>query len=197
MRIEICGGIGSGKTTLAKLLGVNGYELIQENFRSNPFWEAFYQDPNSYQFETEVTFLLQHYHAVKTSAKNRNLVCEFSFIQDLAYAKLGLKTRRLKIFEEIFDEVISELLKPDLLICLDCEPTILLERIHARNRKEEQTISVDFLAVLNKYIYEETSVFNLKNNVLHINSKKINFYSDENGQRNVLERIEKSIAGIH
>ena len=33
----------------------------------NPFWEAFYTDPSAYTFETEITFLLQHYHFAKVA----------------------------------------------------------------------------------------------------------------------------------
>lgn len=66
MRIEICGGIASGKTTLAKLLEENGIgKAIYENFEKNPFWEAFYKNPSKYAFETEIAFTLQHYHEIK------------------------------------------------------------------------------------------------------------------------------------
>ncbi|HRP37690.1 MAG TPA: deoxynucleoside kinase, partial [Candidatus Dojkabacteria bacterium] len=44
-RIEICGGIASGKTTLANLLARLDIEPILENFQTNPFWQAFYNDP--------------------------------------------------------------------------------------------------------------------------------------------------------
>ena len=52
VRIEICGGIASGKTTFAVLLNSLGYDPVYENFQSNPFWEAFYTVPEKYNFET-------------------------------------------------------------------------------------------------------------------------------------------------
>ena len=66
MRIEICGGIASGKTSLAKLLEEHTIgTVIYEDFKVNPFWEAFYNNPGEYIFETELTFTLQHYHEIK------------------------------------------------------------------------------------------------------------------------------------
>ena len=38
-RIEICGGTGTGKTTVAKLLAdFFNAELVLEDFEGNPFW---------------------------------------------------------------------------------------------------------------------------------------------------------------
>jgi deoxyadenosine/deoxycytidine kinase len=47
-RIEICGGIASGKTTLAVLMQRSGYSAVFENFTLNPFIENFYSDPVFY-----------------------------------------------------------------------------------------------------------------------------------------------------
>ena len=39
-RIEICGGIASGKTSLANILEKNGFGLgVYEEFSKNPFWK--------------------------------------------------------------------------------------------------------------------------------------------------------------
>ena len=69
-RIEICGGIASGKTTLANLLARSNIDPILEDFQTNLFWRAFYADPAGTAFETEITFLLQHYHQIKTARKS-------------------------------------------------------------------------------------------------------------------------------
>ena len=81
MRIEICGGIASGKTTFAALVSRIGYESISESFVTNPFWDAFYSEPGSYIFETEITFALQQYHQVKKQlGAAKPIVCDYSFI---------------------------------------------------------------------------------------------------------------------
>ena len=79
-RVEICGGIAAGKTTLARLLRSKILTPIYEDFKKNPFYDAFYEDPRRYAFETELTFLLQHYHQQKAMAsKNRDFCADFSW----------------------------------------------------------------------------------------------------------------------
>lgn len=46
MRIEICGGIGAGKTTVANVLSARlTCPLVSETYRSTPFWEPFFKNP--------------------------------------------------------------------------------------------------------------------------------------------------------
>jgi deoxyadenosine/deoxycytidine kinase len=197
MRIEICGGIGSGKTSFATLLGSHGYYHILENFKVNPFWQPFYSNPNKYNFETEITFLLQHYHDIKIAySKSNRIVCDFSFYQDLAYAKMGLHGNRLKIFENIFLEGMSEVGQPDLLICLRCDAEILLKRIKNRKRHEEDLINIEFLSVLNEYIYLEADKLSQTNRVIYIDSKKYDFVSNLSDQKAVLSQINQTIIKI-
>src|SRR3990167_5882637 len=102
MRLEICGGIASGKTTLLNLLKTNGYKnIIHENFQINPFWEPFYSNPGKYIFETEITFTLQHYHQIKEIVANELIITDYSFVLDLAYAKIELNGNKFLIFEQI------------------------------------------------------------------------------------------------
>ncbi len=190
-RIEIIGGIATGKTTLTKILEKNNLNCVIEDFTLNPFWKSFYLNPGKFIFETEVTFLLQHYHAIKKSlGKGKDFVCDFSLLGDLAYAKIGLKSNKLYIFESVYSEIISEIYKPNLLIYLECEPKIQLERIKNRNREEEKLISVEFLSTLNEAIKNE--VVN-KENVLKINSSKVDFVKDNNSISKTLDHIKSAL----
>jgi deoxyadenosine/deoxycytidine kinase len=65
--IQICGRIASGKTTLAKLFRNKDIHLVLEDFQTNPFWKAFYDNPIQYAFEAKITFLFQDYHQIKTN----------------------------------------------------------------------------------------------------------------------------------
>ena len=63
--VEVCGGIASGKTTFAALMTNIGLIPVLEDFKKSPFWEAFYRNPGEYIFETEISFILLHYHQIK------------------------------------------------------------------------------------------------------------------------------------
>src|SRR4051812_12409825 len=84
-RIEICGGIGVGKTTLAARLAAHlpQSELICENFRANPLWAAYYEAPSKFVREKNISFLAQHFAEIKHGAA-RTLILDFSTFQDLA-----------------------------------------------------------------------------------------------------------------
>jgi deoxyadenosine/deoxycytidine kinase len=145
MRLEICGSIAAGKTTLASLLGALPSSVLLENFQANPFWESFYSDPVANSFETEVTFLLQHYHLIKSTALAAVTVCDFSLYLDLAYSRITLSAVRLNAFNAVYRQVESELGPPDLLVYLQCDPAIELERIKRRGRAPEASITTGYL----------------------------------------------------
>lgn len=177
MLIEICGGIASGKTTLCKSISALGGFAVHEDFQKNPFLESFYKNPKPFSFETEITFLLQHYHSIKISSKQFPLVCDFSLVQDGAYADLNLAGDRHRIFSDIEHNLRAEIGFPDLLIHIKCPANVLLARIHSRNRAVEKNISIEYLDALDQAI--NIRVKNCKDRVrsLEIDSNRSDFRS--------------------
>lgn len=175
MLIEICGGIASGKTTLCKALALHGLLPVHENFQDNPFWRAFYKDPIGCSFETELTFLLQHYHSIKQAPQGNSSVCDFSLLQDMAYADINLAGERHRIFCDVEKELRVEIGFPTLLISLSCPPDVLLSRIHSRNRDAEKTITLEYLRDLNEAIEARVQKTCSDVQVVHIDSNKMNF----------------------
>jgi len=190
MRIEICGGIASGKTTLAKLLEENMVgKVIYENFRINPFWKAFYENPSKYTFETEIAFTLQHYHEIKKNSDQDILITDYSFYLDLAYAKLGLQDKKLKIYLDLLEEIYNDISSENLLIYLNCNSSIELSRIKRRNRDVEQNIEVGFLEMLNIELMEV-----IKNiDFIQIDSNEYDFANNLLDKENVLNKIKKAL----
>ena len=188
--IQICGGIASGKTTLAALLSRLNLVFVNENFQSNPFWQAFYADPVGTAFETEITFLLQHYHQIKTAAKQAQaFACDFSLLLDLAYAHVTLNDAQRKVFRAVYRQIQSELPKPDLVIHLSCDPEIELERIKRRGREAEQSITVDYLAALNAALIGVLETEAKSEDILRIDSGLIDFANSESDQGKVLAMV--------
>lgn len=152
MRIEICGCIASGKTTLCQTLAQKNFLTIFERFKENPFWEIFYQEPSKFAFETEITFLLQHYHSIKKQSLTNNYAFDFSLVQDKAYADINLKGEQKKLFTGLVENLIEEICYPDFLIYISCPPEIALKRIQQRSRDAENIISISYLEELSAAI---------------------------------------------
>ena len=190
MRIEICGGIASGKTTLCNVIAGAGYKSILENFHDNPFWSSFYRNQNFYAFETEVTFLLQHYSEIKAGTLDfAEIVCDFSFLQDRAYAETNLRESQLEAFRAIYLQVLSEIPQPALIVHLKCSAEEELRRIRRRARPEEENIHSDYLEMLNQAVVGGLVQFGEKVPILSIDSAANNFADDVSTQRRVVTSI--------
>ncbi len=187
--IEICGGIAAGKTTLAQLVTRSNISAVLEDFQSNPFWRPFYADPAGTAFETEVSFLLQHYHAIKAAKKlGRSFACDFSLYLDSAYAQVTLDGGKRNAFLAVLKEIRNELPAPDLLIQLRCDPETELDRIRRRARAVEAAITVTYLSRLNEALDTVLTDHDPKS-VLIIDSAAKNFAENDNDKRSVLDEI--------
>lgn len=190
MRIEICGSIASGKTSIARILEPGRLGVCLENFQANPFWKSFYAEPGKHIFETEVTFLLQHYHNIKTYRdSHKKFVCDFSPTLDMAYARIGLNGSKLGTFERVHKEVVAEVGWPDLLIHLVCGVDALLERISARGRDVERNIGREFLYTLDNAIRSEVEIAGRNTRVLMLDTERDNFLTDASKRDWLLKSI--------
>lgn len=194
-RIEVCGGIASGKTTLVQLLGRLGLSAVYEDFRANPFWSEFYKNPALTAFETEITFFLQHYHSIKLAQLNQlNFATDFSLCLDMAYARVTLDERKKIIFSLVHAEAIQEVGKPALLVHLGCDVNTQLSRIQRRAREEEKGISLDYLSEINAMLDVVISEREGDFRILKVNSSEIDFSQSTAGMHLALELISDALA---
>lgn len=190
MRIEICGGITSGKTTLANLIGAQDSARLLERFEENPFWRDFNADMERYAFETEIAFLLQHYHQIKLAGDNeRLLICDFSFVLDRAYAQVTLPERQRRVFLTVHDEATAHFPGPSLVVHLICEAGIELDRIRKRGREIEKGVSLDYLEAVNLAVAQEVEALPATIPVIEINSGEADFANDEEVAREVVGEV--------
>jgi deoxyguanosine kinase len=186
-RIEICGGIASGKTTLAKELALRlTCDLVQEQFRDNPFWKRYYEQPDVFRPEKDVCFLAQHTGELKGTVAPLT-ICDYALIQDLAYAKLAQDDGHLELMRHLYCRLYEPLPKPTLIIHLQCRETELLTRIRARGRSEECTIDLDFLEALDRNLDEVLRSITAP--VFAVRSDEINFATDARKAQELCVRI--------
>ena len=148
--IVVEGPIGVGKTTLARKLANNlNSELLLEKFLENPFLEKFYKDIDKYALSTQLHFLLQRKADLSkldsVGSNNKNYVSDYFINKDKLFAKTVLSRNEFELYTKIYDALNITIPKPDLIIYLQAEPDILLERIKLRGNGFEKNITKDYL----------------------------------------------------
>lgn len=154
MLITIEGCVGAGKTTVAKGLATHrGSTVLFEDFDSNPFLKAFYENPKENALEVEFAFLLLHSYQLKnmaTASPSSELVADFHLWKDLIYADLNLVDRRtLNVFKELYAILAARTDPPAVMVFLSASTELILERIAHRSREYEQGVNREYFAKLN------------------------------------------------
>ena len=187
----MAGGIGTGKTTLVDTLAGSSMKGVYEDHTINPFWETFYTDPSSCAFETEVSFLLQHYHFAKRATANSEgtVLLDHSFELDMAYAEMGLEGARKEIFAAIYREIRSEIGMPQVLVFVTCGADEMVRRVRGRGRSFEENISIDFLAELQRALERRIASIADAVPVVTIDAETTDFRYVGPWRENLIERL--------
>ena len=188
-RIEICGAIASGKTTLANAFLKAGYNIEFEDFSKISMLDDFYADPLSVSFETEISFTLQHYYQIKKALRTGEyVICDFSSVDDYAFALAILNEKEMGIYNRIFAYVIEQIGKPQKLIRLYASENELLSRIKKRGRENEQSISKSSLLRFEESLSIAIEQFYADVPLIKINTEQ---YSPSDYSKGFLERVCK------
>lgn len=134
--ISLEGLPGSGKTTTAEILaGLIGIDFAHERSADVPFLDDFYRDVERYTFETELSFVLVHYHQYRDL--NGSTVLDFSPVKDLVFADVNLDGRDYELFRSVYHRTSGSCPAPDFAVFLELEIDHLLDRITQRGRPYE------------------------------------------------------------
>ena len=167
MHIAIAGNIGSGKTTLTTMLAKHyGWEALFEPVDYNPYLEDYYKDIPRWSFNLEVYFLKQRFRDLLEIAHAGNTVIQDRTIYEGVYvftannkAMGNLSDRDFDTYMELFEQMMTIVKYPDLMIYLKAEVPHLVQNIQRRGRDYEQTIPIDYLENLNtrynEFIYDK------------------------------------------
>lgn len=181
--LVIEGNIGAGKTSLATMLAEDtGSRLVLEQFNDNPFLAKFYEDPERYAFQVELSFLSERYQQIKTELGHPDLfgqsvISDYLLAKSFIFSKHNLKDDEMKLFEKLFSIINLQAPKPDLYIYLHLPVEQLLENIRIRGRSYESNIQGDYLREVQKgYFGYFKSQTDLK--ILVVDTSKIDFVNN-------------------
>ena len=159
--ITISGLIGAGKTTLANNLSqLLSWSIIGESVEDNPYLDLFYEDMEKYAFAMQIYFLNHRFEQEQKNTWNKNnTIQDRSMWEDIIFANMLYKKGKISeidynTYKELYSNLINFIKKPSLIVYLDVEPEIALERIKFRNRPCENNITLEYLIDLRDN-YEE------------------------------------------
>lgn len=185
--IIIEGNIGSGKTTISRIMSDHFKARVLEeliNEKTTKLLNKFYLDKKKWSFALQVHFLNERYKQIKSSSKLMEAVSDRSIYGDAIFAKVlhndgDMTLEEYEIYISLLNNMIEDLEPPKLMIYLDTDIDICIERIKNRNRgNESTTISKDYLSKLSKEYIDWYSKYNASRKVF-IN---YNDFSLDNGK---------------
>lgn len=191
--IIIEGPIGSGKTTLAKMLA-DRYDvhLSTEKAEINPFLPRFYQDAQRYALPTQLFFLFQRSGQISDMTQrdlfSQPTIADFFLEKDPLFARLNLDDEEYALYHQIYTHLQLKSPKPDLVIYLQTPVDELVERIEERNISYEQDIPREYIERLANAYSEFFHSYDASR-VLIVNNEKLNIIKDSSSLDLLIERI--------
>ena len=197
MHIAIAGNIGSGKTTLTKLLAKHyGHRPLYESTDNNPYISSFYEDMRRWAFNLQIYFLHTRFkQLVDIRKQSANVIQDRTLYEDAyifapnLHAMGLLNTRDLENYNQMFELLASFIQPPDLLIYLKGDVPDLIRQIQKRGREYENAIRLDYLTSLNQR-YENWIENYTQSKLLVIDINQVNFADNPEDLGLVINQID-------
>ena len=193
--LVIEGNIGAGKTTLVNLLAerYKGKKVL-EGFSDNPFLPKFYEDPQRYAFAVEMSFLSDRYHQLNNDLRQqslffKNTFSDYSLSKSLIFARANLEKDEFDLFNKMYQIMMSNLPKPDLIVYLHRDVGELQKNILKRGREYEQNISDEYLKKIQESYIQFLKQQEAK--VLFLDLNETNFINDRKSFEKICELINQ------
>ena len=202
MHIAVAGNIGSGKTTLTRLLAKRyGWTPRFEPVDNNPYLADFYEDMRRWAFNLQIFFLNKRFKEVIEISKSEDTIIQDRTIFEDArifapnlHSQGYMSDRDFENYTDLFDLMMSLVSKPDLLIYLKSTIPNLVAQIQKRGREYESSIRIDYLTGLNKRYDDWISKYD--GHLLVIDVDNIKFENRPEDFQTVTDKIDAELFGL-
>ena len=202
MHIGIAGNIGSGKTTLTRMLAKRyGWTPRFESVDNNPYLSDYYKDMPRWAFNTQIYFLNKHFQDVVEIARSSDAIVQDRTIFEDARIfapnlhDMGmLSDRDFATYTELFDLMMSLIGKPDLLIYIRATIPHLIAQIQKRGRDYEQAIRIDYLTGLGERY--ENWINNYDRRLLIVDGDNLDFEHNPHDFQYITDQIDANLFGL-
>ncbi|MCQ2374653.1 MAG: deoxynucleoside kinase [Salinivirgaceae bacterium] len=197
MYIAVAGNIGSGKTTLTKLLSKHfKWEAHYEESDNNPYINDFYNDMQRWAFNLQINFLNSRYNQIVDLLNSHKNVIQDRTIYEDAHIfapnlhDMGLlSTRDLETYLGTFNLMSKFIQAPDVLIYLRASVPTLVNQIQKRGREYEGSIRIDYLKRLNERYEAWIEHYNLGKLVI-LDVDQLNFSENNEDLSKAISNVE-------
>lgn len=202
MHVAIAGNIGSGKTTLTRMLAAKyGWKPRFESVDYNPYLADFYEDMERWSFNLQIYFLNKRFKDVVEISKSEGVIIQDRTIYEDAriFAPnlhgMGLmSTRDFENYSDLFDLMMSLVNPPDLLIYLRSSIPNLVSQIQKRGREYEKSIRIDYITGLNERY--ENWIKDYKSRLLILDVDRLKFESNPEDFSEICDKIDAELFGL-
>ena len=203
MHIAIAGNIGSGKSTLTKLLARHyGWEPRFEAVDHNPYLEDYYRDIHRWSFNLEVYFLKERFRDLIAISQTDHTIIQDRTIFEGVYVFMennramgNLSDRDYQTYMELFEQMMSVVRLPDLMIYLRASVPYLVGNIQQRGRDYEQSMQLEYLQNLNER-YDDFIFHKYKGRVMTVEKDQFDFINRPKDLAQVIDRIDATLFGL-
>jgi len=203
MHIAIAGNIGSGKTTLTRLLAKHfNWQAHYEDVDTNPYLNSFYEDMQRWSFNLQIFFLNSRFRQIvdirksgKTIIQDRTIYEDANIFAPNLHQMGLMPTRDFENYSSLFKLMVSFIQPPDLLIYLKASVPTLVNQIQKRGREYENSIRLDYLKSLNER-YESWIDNYESGKLLIIDVDDIDFSNNPEDLGSIIEKINAEIHGL-
>lgn len=203
MYIAVAGNIGSGKSTLTQLLAKHyGWEARFEAVDHNPYLEDYYRDIYRWSFNLEVYFLKERFRDLIDIAQSDHTIIQDRTIYEGVYVFMEnnkamghLSDRDYETFMELFDQMMTVVRPPDLMIYLRASVPHLVGNIQKRGREYEQSIQLEYLQNLNKR-YDDFIYHKYPGKVMTVEKDQLDYLNNPKDLAQIIDRIDSNLFGL-
>ena len=203
MHIAVAGNIGSGKSTLTRMLARHyGWEARFEAVDHNPYLEDYYRDIHRWSFNLEVYFLKERFRDLIEIEKSEHTIVQDRSIFEGVYVFMqnnkamgNLSDRDYETYMELFEQMMSVVHYPDLMIYLRASVPHLVGNIQKRGREYEQTMKLEYLENLNRR-YDEFIYKLYKGKVMVIEKDELDYQNNPKDFARIVDRIDSTLFGL-
>ena len=203
MYIAVAGNIGSGKSTLTSLLAKHyGWEARFEAVDHNPYLEDYYRDIHRWSFNLEVYFLKERFRDLIDISQSDKTIIQDRTIYEGVYVFMQnnkamghLTERDYDTYMELFEQMMSVVRQPDLMIYLKASVPHLVGNIQKRGRDYEQSMQLEYLENLNRR-YEQFITKNYQGRVMIIDKDPLDFEHRPQDFAQIVDRIDQTLFGL-